>query len=335
MLRMNVRTKRIGLCVIVVSLGALYFFSRSSKPNFYDRDVVSLKHLLAAAIRAAELGGHHVVDVHNQITFDVESKGKTKEGENDPVTAADYRSHCAMYNSLKNAFPGATVISEEASKDCDTIVVPDLSNPFSNLKEYDIGEDVENIEDVTIWIDPLDATKEFTENLLHYVTTMVCIAVKGKPIIGVIYKPFETKKDRSLYWTWTGHGASQNLQNLPQPETNESPILIVSRSHAGQVNNASQIAFGKNVEIITAAGAGYKFLEVAVGNATAYVHMTAIKKWDICPGIAIVSALGGKTTSLFGGKAINFAAGDSKVLTSGLLATMTDHIWYLDKFSNV
>jgi len=31
------------------------------------------------------------------------------------------------------------------------------------------------------------------ENLLHYVTTMVCVVVNGVPTIGVIYWPFEHK----------------------------------------------------------------------------------------------------------------------------------------------
>lgn len=56
----------------------------------------------------------------------------------------------------------------------------------------------------------------FLENLLQYVSTMVCIAVKGQPIIGVIYKPFETKQNYSLFWTWSNHGVSRNLKNLPK-----------------------------------------------------------------------------------------------------------------------
>lgn len=62
----------------------------------------------------------------------------------------------------------------------------------------------------------------------------------------------------------------------------------MSRSHAGKVHNVSKAALGDDVKIISAAGAGYKSLEVAAGSATAYIHMTAIKKWDVCAGAAII-----------------------------------------------
>lgn len=67
-----------------------------------------------------------------------------------------------MYRSLTEAFPGITVISEETSQDCDKIVVEDIKNSFKSIEGYDMTDDIVNVNDVTIWIDPLDATKEFT-----------------------------------------------------------------------------------------------------------------------------------------------------------------------------
>jgi len=39
---------------------------------------------------------------------------------------------------------------------------------------------------------------------------MVCVAVKGTPIIGVIHKPFAP--DTPTFWAWEGKGSSANLK---------------------------------------------------------------------------------------------------------------------------
>ncbi len=78
----------------------LYIFAGKSQ----NSQEVSLKSLLIAAIHVAEKGGDEI-KVLNEINMNKQSKGKTKEGANDVVTDADYRSHCVMYYSLRYTFP--------------------------------------------------------------------------------------------------------------------------------------------------------------------------------------------------------------------------------------
>lgn len=135
-------------------------------------DLVNLKSLLKAAIYAAERGGKKIVEGKNH-ELHVKSKGKTQEGANDPVTDADYASHCAMYYGLKNTFPKLAVVSEEHSSKGDTVceqqepLETDAAPAAHKMIEYFNDEHVYT-KDVTVWIDPLDATQEYT-GMLHKV----------------------------------------------------------------------------------------------------------------------------------------------------------------------
>ena len=117
------------------------------------------------------------------------------------MTDGDMRSHRAMYNGVLKAFPGLSVVSEEDDPHpVDPATIPVLPEADEEVERVvGEGEDVlVPAEDVDVWIDPLDATQEYTENLRHYVTTMVCVAVKGRPVAGVIHKPF----DGVTVWGW-------------------------------------------------------------------------------------------------------------------------------------
>ena len=73
----------------------------------------------------------------------------------------------------------------------------------------------------------------------------------------------------------------------------------MSRSHAGSVKETVKDRI-PNSDVIPAGGAGYKVLSLFEGKANAYVHTTLIKKWDICAGNALLTAVGGKMTTLHG-----------------------------------
>lgn len=61
-------------------------------------------------------------------------------------------------------------------------------------------------------------------------------------------------------------------------------VLIKDGYFSGNVKDVAMQAFGEGTEVIPAGGAGYKVVSLFEDIASVYVHTTAIKKWDICPG---------------------------------------------------
>ncbi|KAF2357958.1 Inositol monophosphatase-like [Trinorchestia longiramus] len=299
-----------------------------------DGQVVSLKQLLCAAVDAATRGGDEVRRIREEATLNQSSKGKTKEGVNDPVTDGDFMSHLVMFYSLKKAFPTLEIVSEEhddAKGNPASIESAKIEN--SEVEKYVLSDEIVYAKDVMVWIDPLDATKEYTEDLRDFVTTMVGVAVKGVPVLGVVHRPFS----HVTHWGWVGHGLSPDLQTIKNAISAESATptvarIVVSISHKGTVADVAVSAFGDQTDIISAAGAGYKILEVIQGKADAYVHTTAIKKWDLCAGHAILSAMGGTLTTLSAvDNGITYEDRTKYKIDQGLLATLKMHEYYLKK----
>ncbi|GFQ74912.1 inositol monophosphatase 3 [Trichonephila clavata] len=319
------------LCALAVFLIYFYIGGGNDKKSSHT-EVISLKHLLAVCVNAAELGGIKVRDVRLSSNLKQISKGKTKEGANDPMTYGDLLSHRTMLYTLKKSFPNIKVVSEE--HDENEIAPHDIGPPVSSWIPVDkFTEDVFiSTDDILVWIDPLDATQEYTENLLEYVTTLVCVAIKGRPTLGIIHQPFENK----TVWGWVGKGVSDPALNLElkKHDWNQSPTIIVSRSHAGKVKEVARAAFGAETQVVSAGGAGYKALQVVQGKADAYIHVTLIKKWDICAGNALLHAVGGKMTAM-DGSYIDYGNPHEPKNEKGLLATVFDHATFVQKLAGL
>ncbi|XP_065350321.1 putative inositol monophosphatase 3 [Cloeon dipterum] len=335
----TVKINKVGVCIVTISFLLLFIYIFIGHPDDTnssrllatpdEENRVNMKALLVAAKEVAEKGGQQVRSARKLADMHIQSKGKTKEGVNDPVTDADFKSHCVMYHGLKKKFPKLKVISEEHdTNECNT--PPSLD--VVDVEGQTLPDLMVANEDVTIWIDPLDATKEFTENLLQYVTTMVCVAVKGKPIIGVIHFPFA--EPQVTYWTWGNVARSESVKKLARTKPNvEAPNITVSMSHTGEVQKLAQVAFGPNVKITKAAGAGYKVMEVVKGNVDIYLHSTAIKKWDVCAGNAVINSVLGVMTDLKGNK-LDYSSEAGALNNGGIFAAVSEADLFLDKITN-
>ncbi|XP_064795094.1 inositol monophosphatase 3 [Oncorhynchus masou masou] len=323
---MGIRLSPLGVAVFcLLGLGVIYHLYAgvisSRIAAFTSKRTVNLRDLLALSVEAAVQGGREVKRVREEDKLEEKTKGKTKEGASEKLTQGDLNSHRKMYYLIKNTYPYVQVNSEEHDETNNELGVWNRDIPADILKSVEVSRDVP-ADSITIWIDPLDATQEYTENLLKYVTTMVCVAVDGKPVIGVIHKPFTGY----TAWALVGHGSNMK----PRTTYNMNPPkVIVSRSHAGKVKGFIEEAFGNTTVILPAGGAGYKVLALLdpldedIEKADVYIHVTFIKKWDICAGNALLAALGGHMTTLKG-EEIDYsgAAGNRE----GLLASVkVDH----------
>lgn len=56
--------------------------------------------------------------------------------------------------------------------------------------KYDFLQETTFEDDICFWIDPLDGTGGFVNGHTEHVTCNIGITVKGKPLFGVIGKPF-------------------------------------------------------------------------------------------------------------------------------------------------
>lgn len=180
----SVKINKCGLLIVLlIFLLILYYTAfRSSSPSTgssalhgglsLNPNEIQLRQLLIAAIQAAQLGGAEVVDVSKKSDLQATSKGKTKEGANDPVTNADLRSHCVMQSGLQRIFPRLQIISEEDETVVGTEGNVNKCEATEGRPAFDLDPTVLHldvtvdesvaVDDVTVWIDPLDATQEFT-----------------------------------------------------------------------------------------------------------------------------------------------------------------------------
>lgn len=189
-----------------------------------------------------------------------------------------------------------------------------VANKFYQ-NEDDFLDDEVNEEDVCFWVDPLDGTGGFVKGHTEHVTCNIGISVKGKPLFGVIGKPF-MDSHYNLSATFVGGlnvGFHQILNmHVSHYSNNKTKTLTVSTKpkYMGPFQNIMPCspvicaAINKNQTAMNqifdmyhpkaierVAGAGNKFVHLSTGKSDLYLNFVkGMAMWDTCAGDALIKS---------------------------------------------
>lgn len=176
------------------------------------------------------------------------------------------------------------------------------------------GEDGIEANRVTIFVDPLDGTREFVEGRLENCQVLVGIAIDGEAVAGAIGMPFpqgNLETESTIIYGLDGMGTGvvgATLTRGPFPLERHTDGTKYPRPHhatgdyKGEIMEACRRGAieGLGGSIVTYGGAGNKILAAALGEVTCSIQHRIGGAWDLCAPEAILKAMGGKMTDLFG-----------------------------------
>jgi len=199
-----------------------------------------------------------------------------KEGINNLVTEVDHASEKVIIQTIKEAFPGHAIISEE------------------------VGELLQDSEYKWI-IDPIDGTVNFAHRI-----PICCISIgiekAGQMIMGAVYNPFMNE----LYVAEQGQGATLNDKKIQvskkEKVINACLVTGFPYTYLDEPNGPLQTFerfIRKGIPVRRLGSAAIDLCWVAAGRFDGF-YEHKLQAWDSAAGFIIVEEAGGKVTNLKG-----------------------------------
>ncbi|XP_067929966.1 inositol polyphosphate 1-phosphatase-like [Watersipora subatra] len=211
--------------------------------------------------------------------------------------------------------------SETVSK-LSSIIHSRLDVPDSVRAELEHCKGSLNLADISIWIDPIDSTKEYVtckETVadggicykgLPCVTVLIGAYNKdGLPVAGVVSRPFggmadkqkadsKSRWENEIYWAYRSPETGLGYASSTCKHTSTSREKLKIATSAGE--HMSFLVENPNYQLISPKGAGNKILAVVNGLADLYIvtiESNVVHRWDTCAGHAILKMAGGGIVS--------------------------------------
>lgn len=231
--------------------------------------------------------GKIVRDIYNS-SFEVSWKAK-----DDPLTEADLLANKEILSHIKESFPDDGILSEE------------------------IADNTDRLSKDRVWIlDPIDGTREFVQKNPEF-SISLGLSYQGKAILGIVFNPITRELisgivDLGISYlildeTFALDPISISLSKLSFKESIQKPSVYVSRSEFQKDKLFDANSFWKeSFSMLPIGSIAYKLALTAAGKGDLSISLKPKNEWDICAGVALVEASGGKVIDLFEQTQIQF-----------------------------
>lgn len=175
----------------------------------------------------------------------------------------------------------------------DDLVVPDdfcglIESVREDIKQLASNIDPNAYKSLTVFIDPIDGTREFSTGLGEQCS--ICIGfsdASGKPVAGIVYRPITQPP------TWGGGAVSEGCKvgNLDMAASPNNIGLLTSNGGISPFIGKliEELAF----ERVPSGGAGNKMMMLLEGKGVAYIQDRGVSRWDTAAAQAVIEAYGG------------------------------------------
>ena len=281
-------------------------------------------------VQAARIANRNGNENTEKSTFKVEYKDL-----NDPksaLTEADCASQMQIVSSLRLTWENEKdeeneifrIVGEEDENTDEEAILAFIRDKENNkpLKkdrfDDELGQDTPDLNpaSITVFIDPLDGTREFVEERLENCQVLVGIAIDGEAVAGAVGIPFpagDLSADPTVVYGIADYGTGvigtpltrgpfpldRHIDGIKFPRPHHAtsdadiPVMVACRKKAIERFGGSNVIYG---------GAGNKILAASLGEVACTIQHKIGGPWDLCAPEAILKAMGGKMTDFFGEK---------------------------------
>mmetsp|Transcript_3119 Transcript_3119/g.5046 ORF Transcript_3119/g.5046 Transcript_3119/m.5046 type:complete len:338 (-) Transcript_3119:169-1182(-) len=308
--------------------------------------IIDFKKLLSACVHLSRIAGHTIRETHKEGQLGAHNKKDASDKQDgqkmeaaDVLTIADLRAQHVIVSNLRTMFPNIRIVGEEDEGDAKSEASKLGETPSISLADVPVLEDLIvpsdlaealTLKDTCLWIDPLDGTIEFVRGNLHNVCVLIGIAVRDRPVAGVVLQPFVVDENPNGCVTYGAAGvgvfgdrvpAQSDAPNVLTLGAEEKSLKLPRIQKSVEILRSTGIA-----EPVVSQGAGQNLLKVLRGETSFFIQGPGASRWDSCANEALLLAVGGKVTNLDGSPYQYVQDAPNYLNSEGLIAGRTEDI---------